>query len=197
MAIRLSLSELAGRTDGKIICGEAGSLFSGMASLDAAGPEDISFLGNEKYIHDFHSTKAGAVIVPEGYDFKTDGPALIAVPNPTLAFSEVVAHFAAVAENFHPGIHPSAVVSPEADLDPAKVRAQSGAVVMEGSRIGDGTEISPNAVIHETSRLAKTAGSARMYPSARAAYSGTVSSSIPVPLSARTVTAISLSTADI
>ena len=147
MAISLSLSELARRIDGNTICGEAGSLFSGMAALDVAGSEDISFLGNEKYLPQFLSTKAGAVIVPAGYDFKTDGPALIAVPNPSLAFATVVRHFAAAASPFTPGVHPAAHVDPTAKLDPAKVCVHPGAVIMAGASIGDGTEIAPNATV--------------------------------------------------
>ena len=147
MAISLSLSELAARIDGNIICGEAGSLFTGMAALDAAGPGDVSFLGNEKYFPQFLATRAGAVIVPAGYDFKTDGPALIAVSNPSLAFAAVVRHFAQEAERFIPGIDPRAAVSPAAKLDPAKVCVHAGAVVMAGAVVGDGTEIAPNAVI--------------------------------------------------
>ncbi len=147
MAISLSLSELAARTDGNIICGEAGSLFTGMAALDVAGPEDISFLGNEKYLPQFLATKAGAVIVPTGYDFKNDGPALVAVENPSLAFAAVVRHFAQEAVKFRPGIDPGAIVSPTAKLDPSKTRIHAGAVVMDGAVIGNGTEIAPNAVI--------------------------------------------------
>ncbi len=148
MAISLSLSELARRIDGHTICGEAGSLFSGMAALDAAGPEDISFLGNEKYLPQFLATKAGAVIVPTGYEFKTDGPALIAVPNPSLAFATVVKHFAAAANPFTPGIHPASHIDPRAKLDPEKVRVHPGAVIMAGASVGDGTEIGANSVIH-------------------------------------------------
>jgi UDP-3-O-[3-hydroxymyristoyl] glucosamine N-acyltransferase len=149
LAISLGLSELAGRIDGTIICGEAGSLFSGMAALDTAGPSDISFLGNEKYYPQFLTTRAGAVIVPEGFEFKTDGPALVAVANPSLAFSTVVRHFAAQARRFVPGIHPSAYVSPSAKLDPENVSIRPGAIVMDDAVIGNGTEIAPNAVIHE------------------------------------------------
>lgn len=155
MAISLSLSELARRIDGKTICGEAGSLFSGMAALDVAGPEDISFLGNEKYLPHFLATKAGAVIVPEDYDFKTDGPALIAVPNPSLAFAAVVRHFAAAANTFTPGIHPAAYLDPSAILDSSKVCIHPGAVVMAGAHIGDGTEIAPNAVIQSNVVIGK------------------------------------------
>lgn len=153
MAISLSLSELARRIDGQTICGEAGSLFSGMAALDAAGPEDISFLGNEKYLPQFLATKAGAVIVPEGHDYKTDGPALIAVSNPSLAFATVVRHFAAVAKSFSPGIHPTAIVDPQAELDSSHVSVGPGAVIMAGAKIGSGTQIGPNVVIHDDATL--------------------------------------------
>jgi len=155
LAISLSLSELARRIDGTTICGEAGSVFSGMAALDTAGPEDISFLGNEKYLPQFLSTKAGAVIVPVGYDFKTDGPALISVSNPSLAFATVVRHFAAAASPFIPGIHPSAYVDPSAEVDPAKVCVHPGAIVLAGARIGEGTEIAPNAVIQNDAVVGK------------------------------------------
>lgn len=155
MAISLSLSELARRIDGNTICGDASSLLSGMAALDMAGPEDISFLGNEKYLPQFFSTKAGAVIVPLGYNFKTDGPALISVPNPSLAFAAVVRHFATEVNPFTPGIHPSAHVDPLALLDPAKVCIQAGAVIMAGAEVGDGTVVAPNAVIHREAIIGK------------------------------------------
>lgn len=149
MAISLSLSELADRIDGTIICGEAGFLFSGMAALDSAGPEDISFLGNEKYFPQFLATKAGAVIVPTGHGFGDHPSALIAVANPSLAFATVVRHFAASVKPFEPGVHPAAFVDPTASLDPTKTRVHPGAIVMARAMVGDGTEIGPNAVIQE------------------------------------------------
>lgn len=120
-----------------------------MAALDTAGPEEISFLGNEKYLPQFLTTQAGAVLVPTGYDFKTDGPALIAVANPSLAFAAVVRHFANQTREFKPGIHPSASVSDLVKLNPNRVRIHAGAVIMDGVTIGDGTEIGPNAVVYE------------------------------------------------
>lgn len=148
LAISLSLSELADRIDGTIIRGEVSSLFSGMASLDAAESSDISFLGNEKYFPQFLATRAGAVIVPKGHDLPDGSPALIAVANPTLAFSAVVSHFAAQATRFEPGIHPSAFVSPSAKINPEKSSVGAGACIMDSVVIGDGTTISANAVIH-------------------------------------------------
>ncbi len=126
-----------------------------MAALDAAGPEDVSFLGNEKYYGQFLQTMAAAVLVPRGV---TDGPestALIAVENPSLAFAVVVRHFAAATRAFVPGIHPRAFVDPSAVLDPTKVRVQAGAVVMAGATIGDGSDIGPNAVVSDDVTMGK------------------------------------------
>lgn len=149
MAIALTLSELARWIDGDIVRGGLDLSFTGMAALDEAGPGDVSFLGNEKYHTQFEQTKAGAVIVPRG---ETGGPAdtaLIAVDNPTLAFSTVVRHFAAASRAFAPGVSPTAFVDPSATLDPQKVRVHPGAVIMAGARVGDGTELGPNSVVGE------------------------------------------------
>ena len=149
MAFALTLSELARWVDGDIVRGGLDLSLSGMAALDAAGPHDVSFLGNEKYHGQFLQTRAAAVIVSRGV---TDGPeatALIAVDNPSLAFAVVVRHFAAATRQFAPGIHPRAFVDPSALLDPTKVRVQAGAVVLAGAIVGDGSDIGPNCVISE------------------------------------------------
>lgn len=147
MPIALSLSELAQWTDGDIVRGGLDLSLTGMAALDMAGPHDISFLGNEKYHPQFLETQAAAVIVPRGVTDGPEGAALIAVDNPTLAFSVVVHHFAEITRKFAPGIHPRASVDPSAILDPEKVLVQAGAVVMAGASVGDGSEIGANSVI--------------------------------------------------
>jgi UDP-3-O-[3-hydroxymyristoyl] glucosamine N-acyltransferase len=147
VAVALTLSELAQWIDGDIVRGGLASSLTGMAALDMAGPHDVSFLGNEKYHGQFLETKAAAIIVPRGV---TDGPedaALIAVDNPTLAFSIVVRHFAAISRAFSAGVHPRAYVDPTATLDPEKVCVHPGAVVMAGASVGDGSELGPNCVI--------------------------------------------------
>ena len=149
MAIVLTLSELARWVDGDIVRGGLDLSLTGMAALDAAGPHDVSFLGNEKYHGQFLQTHAAAVIVPRGVTDGPEGCALIAVENPSLAFAVVVRHFAAATKAFVPGIHPRAFVDPAAALDAAKVRVQAGAVVMAGASVGEGSDIGPNAVVSE------------------------------------------------
>jgi UDP-3-O-[3-hydroxymyristoyl] glucosamine N-acyltransferase len=149
LALALTLSELARWVDGDIVRGGLDASYTGMAALDAAGPHDVSFLGNEKYHGQFAITKAGAVIVARGVSGGPPAAALIAVDNPTLAFSTVVRHFAVASRSFLPGVSPQASVDPTVVLDPAKVRVHAGAVIMAGARIGNGTEIGPNCVIGE------------------------------------------------
>jgi UDP-3-O-[3-hydroxymyristoyl] glucosamine N-acyltransferase len=155
LAIALTLSELARWIDGDIVRGGLAASYTGMAALDAAGPADVSFLGNEKYQPQFLETKAGVVIVPRG---ETGGPAetaLIAVDNPTLAFSTVVRHFVQVARNFTPGVSPHAHIHPSAVLDREKIFVHPGAVIMAGAHIGEGTEIGPNCVIGENAVIGR------------------------------------------
>ncbi len=155
MAISLTLSQLAQWVDGDIVCGDPALTLTGMAALDQAVPGDVSFLGNEKYHAQFLATRASAVVVARGV---TEGPqcaALIAVDNPTLAFSVVVRHFARITRAFEPGVSPSASVDPSAVLDPAKVMVHAGAVVMVGASVGDGTEIGPNAVVGPNAVIGK------------------------------------------
>ncbi len=155
LAVALTLSELARWVDGDIVRGELDLSLTGMAALDAAGPGDVSFLGNEKYHGQFLVTKAAAVIVPRGL---RDGPehvALVAVENPSLAFATVVKHFASAAQSFVPGVHPRAFVDPTVRMDASKVRIQAGAVVMAHASIGDGSDIGPNSVIAEDVHIGK------------------------------------------
>jgi UDP-3-O-[3-hydroxymyristoyl] glucosamine N-acyltransferase len=147
LAFALTLSELARWVDGDIVRGGLDLPLTGMAALDAAGPQDVSFLGNAKYRGQFEETKAGVVLVPRDESGGPEGAALIAVDNPTLAFSVVVRHFAAASRKFVPGIHPRAWVDPSAALNPEKVCVHPGAVVMEGAKVGDGSELGPNCVV--------------------------------------------------
>ncbi len=149
MAFALTLSELVRLVDGDIVRGGLDRPLTGVASLDAAGAQDISFLGNDKYRGQFLVTQAGAVIVARGETGGHEATGLVAVDNPSLAFSEVIRHFSATAKPLSPGVDPRAAVDPSAVFDPQSVRIHAGAVVMAGARLGDGCEIGPNCVIGE------------------------------------------------
>lgn len=151
----LSLDEVMKLTGGRLLspATEETPAISGVATLAEAGAQEVSFLGNEKYFGDFMSTKAGVVLVPPGLPDMPKGPALIEVENPSLAFNALVDAFMKEANDFVPGIAPSAVVDPTAKLDPSKVRVQAGAIIEAGASIGDGTDIGPGCVIGKSSTV--------------------------------------------
>lgn len=155
MAFALTLSELARWVDGNIVRGELALSITGMAALDTAGSQDVSFLGNEKYVSQFLETKAAAVLVPHGETRGPDTTALIAVDNPSLAFAVIVRHFADISRKLVPGIHAHTSVDPSAVLDLTKIRVHAGAIIMAGAKIGDGSEIGPNSVICENAMIGR------------------------------------------
>ena len=147
--MELTLNDLAALVGGELLSGGGDRVLTGVSSLEEAGPEEVSFLGNEKYRQQFAATGAGAVIVPPEVEasMAPAGVVLVRVENPSTAFTKVIGHFAREDREFQPGIDAGAHVSPEAAVDPAAVRVCTGAVVEEGATIGRGTEIRPGAVI--------------------------------------------------
>jgi UDP-3-O-[3-hydroxymyristoyl] glucosamine N-acyltransferase len=137
-----TLEELArlvgGRADGdgKVVLRAA----NGLAE---AGPGDISFLANPKYAPLLASTKASAVVLAEGVPCPV--PALRA-KNPDLAFARVVERLAGPAPRPPAGVHPSAVVSPDATLG-RDVSVGALCVVESGASIGDGTVLHPQVYV--------------------------------------------------
>lgn len=151
----LSLADILKLTGGQLLspAPQGDLVVDGVATLAEAGPSEVSFLGNEKYVKDFLATKAGAVLVPPSLPEKPEGVTLIEVENPSLAFNALVDAFMKVANDFEPGIAPSAVVDPTAKLNPDKVRVQAGAIIEAGVTLGDGCDIGPGCVIGKGSVL--------------------------------------------
>ncbi len=119
---------------------------AGVAPLQLARPDQVSFLDNRRYLDALAQTKAGAVIVhPDLADRVPPGSAALVTPQPYVAWARVAAMFhpPQLAE---PGVHPSAVVDATATVDPS---AEVGplAVVSAGSQIGPGCRIGAGAVI--------------------------------------------------
>ena len=121
-------------------------LLHGIAPLQAATPETVSFLDNRRYVDALKATQAGAVLVhPALASHVPAGTVAIRTPQPYLAWARVAALFHPMPP-VRPGIHPSAVVDPGAVVDPS---AEIGplAVVEAGAEIGPRCRIGPLSVI--------------------------------------------------
>ena len=117
-------------------------LFSGVAPLQSAEPDQVSFLDNRRYATTLEQTSAGAVIVH---------PDMVErVPPTTIPIVTTAAYegWARVAALFHPtsppypGIHASAVIAATARVD-ASAEIGPYVVVEDGAEIGPGCRIGP------------------------------------------------------
>ena len=123
-----------------------GRRLHGVAPLQSAGPEHVSFLDNRRYADALRSTRAGAVIVrPDLLGMVPAGCVPLVTPDPYAAWARVAALFHPPAP-VRPGIHPSAVVDGRAIVDPS---AEVGplAVIGAAAEIGARCRIGPGAVI--------------------------------------------------
>ncbi len=120
--------------------------FSGIAPLQTATADQVSFLDNRKYADALTATAAGAVIVhPDMAGRVPDTAVAIVTAEPYAAWARVATLFFPVPPAVA-GIHPSAVVAPDARVDPS---AEIGplAVVGAGAEIGPRCRIGALAVI--------------------------------------------------
>ncbi|MGH7119117.1 MAG: UDP-3-O-(3-hydroxymyristoyl)glucosamine N-acyltransferase [Acetobacteraceae bacterium] len=123
-------------------------LLTGLASLDAAGPDEISFLATPRHVAALALTRAGAVLVsPEMQAHVPPGVSRLVTPDPVAAWSQVAALFHPMP-CVSPGIHRSAVIAPDAVIDTtAEICAQ--AVIDTRAEIGPRCKIGPCTVIGE------------------------------------------------
>jgi UDP-3-O-[3-hydroxymyristoyl] glucosamine N-acyltransferase len=138
-----TLSQLAERL-GATLCGSADKVVSGLAALQEAGPDHLSFLANAQYRKFLAGSQAGAVLLTsadaEGYV----GNALI-VANPYLAYAEL-SHLFDRKPLALPGVHPTAVVAADAQVD-ASVSIGACAVIESGAQIAAGVTIGAQCVV--------------------------------------------------
>jgi UDP-3-O-[3-hydroxymyristoyl] glucosamine N-acyltransferase len=160
-------------------------LFVGLASLDIANPDQVSFLGDPRHTIALEQTRAGAVIVrPDMVDRVPQSTAPLIATNPFFAW-------AGVAALFHPvppvlaSVHPSAVIASDAAVDAtAEICAQSviGARAEIGPRcrigpgtvIGDGVVMGPDCLIGANVTISHSIIGARVciFPGARIGQDG-------------------------
>ena len=121
-------------------------LIDGIAPLQTAGPNEVSFLDNRKLASALKQTLAGAVIVhPAMREWVPAATVPILTEEPHVGWAQVAALFQPVRP-VAPGIHRSAVVDKTAVVDPS---AEIGplCVIEAGAEIGPGCRIGPSAVI--------------------------------------------------
>jgi UDP-3-O-[3-hydroxymyristoyl] glucosamine N-acyltransferase len=156
-AMPISLEELAGHVQGTVVGAAAGLAISGAATLETAGPADVTLIDSPDKLHLLPKSRACAAIVPQG-----SGP----LDRPTVEVADVHGAFAATRIGVSPravvdptarigadaDIHPLAVIGADVEIGPGAT-IHSGAQIMAGCRIGAGTVIFPNAVLYHSTQV--------------------------------------------
>jgi hypothetical protein len=92
-------------------------LISGLASLDLAGPAEVSFVASRRYAAALAQTRAAAVVVDiDMLSYVPSGTVPLTTVNPMASWARVAALFHPIP-GARPGIHPSAVISNDAHVD--------------------------------------------------------------------------------
>lgn len=126
--------------------GSEGPAFIGVAPLQIAGPEHVSFIDNRRYLDALAATRAGAVIVhPDLVARVPAGSRALVTPTPYVAWARVAALFHPAAPST-PGVHAAAVVAADAEVA-ASAEVGPLAVIGAGARIGERSRIGAGAVI--------------------------------------------------
>ena len=159
---RFTLGQLAEALDAKLD-GDPARVVTGVAPLDAASADDISYLTDPRYEAAARVSRAGAFIAPVG----TRG-----LPAPVLECEVPRRAFIELLTLFHPdaplasGVHAAAVVAADAIVDPtasvgalavvepgarigARVRIHALAYVGRGVEVGDDSVIHPHVVLRD------------------------------------------------
>ena len=145
--LNLSLEEVSRLVGGGEILGDRAFRCAAVASLEAAGPEDLSFLRSAKQMARARTSSAGALLVPE----RLEGVAAhqLVVADPFAAFAVVLRHIDE-RRRAAPGVDPRAAVDRRAALG-AEVAIGPGAVVCRDAIVGDRVRIAANAYVGERS----------------------------------------------
>jgi UDP-3-O-[3-hydroxymyristoyl] glucosamine N-acyltransferase len=132
-----SLGELARLVGGELE-GDASLEIRGFASLESAGPGDLSFVTADRHLVAARQSAAAALIAPPGFDL--GGRPAIRVAQPYAAIALVLPVFFPPPV-IVPGVHPTACVADSARVAPS---ATVGAFAV----VGDRSVVGDRAVLH-------------------------------------------------
>ena len=141
----LSLGFIVSQLGGELY-GDSSLIVSGLAPLETADADHISFLSNPKYQSQLQTSRAGCIVVaPAVRDVAVARGNCIVTDNPYLYFAKLSQLW---KRPVYEGIHPSAVIDTEADIHPT---ASIGAlcVVEKGARIGANTVLKSRVTVGE------------------------------------------------
>ncbi len=148
MGNEFRLSDLADRIGARLV-GDGDVAVSGIAPIEEAGPGQVTFLANPKYLRFARESNASGIIARE--TVPGAHAAFLLSDNPYVAF-------ACAVEAFHPPVRPAPGISGTAAVDPSArlgkdVAVSPFVVIGEGAEVGDRTVLFPGVFVGEGVRI--------------------------------------------
>lgn len=158
--LRKTLSELAGLVSGRVV-GDGEVQIRRVASIEEAGPGDITFLAHPHYRPYLASCQASAIIVGNDVPIPAavePGRGYLQVAQPYIAFAKILHIFSPVLRydgqvSPHAAIDPTALLEEEVTVFPyvyvgKGVKVKRRTVLFPGVFLGDGVEVGEDCVLH-------------------------------------------------
>ncbi|MFY7980281.1 MAG: UDP-3-O-(3-hydroxymyristoyl)glucosamine N-acyltransferase [Limnohabitans sp.] len=145
----LTLSAIVEQLGGRLL-GSPDMTITGLAPLQSAGPEQISFLSHPKYQSQLSTSGAACVVVSPAFEQSApQGCALIITEDPYLYFARLTRLWKQAQQTQRAfRIHPSAVIDPQAHVAEDAVIGPL-CVVERGASIGAGTVLKSRVTLSE------------------------------------------------
>jgi UDP-3-O-[3-hydroxymyristoyl] glucosamine N-acyltransferase len=118
-----------------------------VAPIDTAGPDDLSFIDNPRYVDQFRSSNAGACVVhPDRVDEAPPTMNLLISDTPYLSYARIASSYYPLIDGEPDGTEDNTPVHPSAEIG-SGVSIAAGAVINRAANIGNNVRIDANAVI--------------------------------------------------
>lgn len=144
----MKLSEVAERL-GAVLSGPGEVEINGIAGIEQARPDQITFLSNIRYAPLARTTRAAAILVEPG--FQEIATPTLRVADPYLAYAQAIELFYQPPV-YPPGIHPTAVIHSSARIG-ARAHIGPYAVIGEGAAVGEDAVLHAHVVLYPGVRV--------------------------------------------
>ncbi len=146
-------------------------MIAGLAALETAGPSDLAYMDNPKYVAELEATRAAACLVSARFASRVpSGTVALVTPHPYHLFARALTLFYpsalrptsmfGQAAGSHAGatVHPTAKLEENVTLDPGAIigpgtEIGSGSLICAGAMVGPGVRIGRDCVVGSNATL--------------------------------------------
>ena len=147
-----TITEINDLVKGELV-GATSQLIDGPEQLEKAGNNHITFIGSQKFVRLWETSKACAAVVDEKFKMEPgENRAIIKVKNADLAMARILELFDPGPPEFDEEIHPAAVIHPSAKIGKG-CKIGAGCFVGKNVVLGDGVILYPNVTILDETKI--------------------------------------------